>query len=361
MSVQSEKVEFIVSNRTIFRVVIIAIVIMLGVRLLGALHTQLIWIAAALFFALALDPLVSRLSKYLPWKSRGLAIVLVLLVVLGLIVFVVAALAPPFGSQAYRLLVNLPAVYEEFSAANPQVNGFITAHVSSADVSSALQQLSHQLLSFGGSAVAILGSIFGGIVATVTTLLLTFFMVLEGPRWAELFWRYQPPAKRKERQALWVRMHRTITGYTTGNLITSAIATVGAGIGLLALSTPYALALALLVGFVDLIPLVGASLAAVAVCTAVLLFDGPGKALIMVIYFVIYQQLENHVLVPVIFSRAVEISPLVATVALLLGVSLGGFIGALVSIPAAASFQILARYWLARKFPNAERAEPKPA
>jgi predicted PurR-regulated permease PerM len=127
-------------------------------------------------------------------------------------------------------------------------------------------------------------------------------------------------------------------------------------VALLVLGTPFALPLALLVGFIDLIPMVGATLASVAVCISVLVFDGPGKALIMLGYFIIYQQLENHVLVPVIFSKAVEISPLVATIALLVGVTLGGFIGALVAIPAAASAQIALRYWLAHRYPGGRRA-----
>jgi predicted PurR-regulated permease PerM len=354
-----ESMELTVSNRTVVRVVVIVIASLLAVQALGTLHRQLIWISAAIFFALALDPVVNWLSRYLPWKSRILAILLVLVAIGSAVVFVIAALAPPFASQTYRLVTDLPGAYNGFAAAYPQVASFVTAHLNSTDVTGALQQFSHQLLSFGGSAVSILKGVFGGIVAIVTTLLLTFFMVLEGPRWGRLFWRYQPASKRKERQALWAQMHKTITGYTTGNLITSAVATIGAGIGLMLLGTPYALALALLVGFIDLIPLVGASLAAVVVCSAVLVFDGPGKALIMVIYFAIYQQLENHILVPVIFSRAVDVSPLVTMIALLIGVTLGGFIGALVAIPAAASAQILARYWLARRFPNIKFSEAK--
>jgi predicted PurR-regulated permease PerM len=350
--------ELTVSNRTVVRIVVIVIASLLVVRAVGVLHRELIWIAAAAFFALALEPLVGRLSRYMPWRSRALALVLVLVAVGSAVVFVIANLAPPFGAQAYRLVINLPSAYNQFANANPQVTAFVTANVSPDDVTKSIEQFSHQLLSFGGSAVVIVRSIFGGIVATVTTLLLTFFMVLEGPRWAELFWRYQPAAKRKERKALWSQLHKTITGYTSGNLITSLIAATGAAIGLFLLGTPYVLPLALLVGFVDLIPLVGATLAAVAVCTAVLVFDGPAKALIMVAYFIIYQQIENHLLVPLVFSKAVDVSPLVTTVALLIGVTLGGFIGALVAIPAAASAQILARYWLDRKFPERRRAQP---
>ena len=190
---------------------------------------------------------------------------------------------------------------------------------------------------------------FGGIVAVVTVLILTFFMVLEGPRWIEVFWSYYPKNTRQKYRELLRQLHGTITGYVNGNLVKSLIAIVASAVALVAVGSPYALALALLVGILDLIPMVGATLAAITVCLVVLVFKSVGAAVIMAIFFIVFQQVENYIFQPIIFQKAVEVSPLVTTLALIIGASLAGFIGALVAIPVAASLQILVRYWMSER------------
>jgi predicted PurR-regulated permease PerM len=175
-------------------------------------------------------------------------------------------------------------------------------------------------------------------------MIMTIFMVLEGPKWIQLFWKYQPEEGREKRRELLRQMHGTVTGYVGGNLFTSLIASIASTTMLIIVGAPYAFSLGLLVGIVDLIPMIGASLAAVLVCLVVLVFKGFGPALVMAIFFVIYQQVENHILQPLVFSKAVQVTPLVTIVALIVGGSLAGFIGALVAIPVAASIQILLRY-----------------
>jgi predicted PurR-regulated permease PerM len=338
--------ELTVSNRTIVRIVLIALGSVLAVELIVKLHTQLIWILTALFFALALEPAVALLSRFLPKHSRALAVLLVFLSFIAVLVFISVALVPPFASQLYHLISDLPSAYNSFVLANPSQANFINSHLSAANVSSSVQQFSKQLLTFGGSAVAIAKGFFGGIVAVGTVLLLTFFMVLEGPRWSTAFWKYLSPSHRTKYQELLRQMHRTVTGYVGGNLFTSLIAAVTTSVMLLIIHAPYAFALGLLVGIVDLIPMVGASVAAIFVCLTVLVFNGLTAAIIIVIYFIVYQQVENNALQPIVFSRAVEVSPLVTTIALILGASLAGLVGALVAIPVAASLQILTRFYL---------------
>lgn len=341
--------ELTVSNRTILRIVLIVIGAVLAVRLVGVLHTQIVWILTAMFLALGLEPAVDRLSRYMPRKSRGLAVAIVLLAAVAVLAFVIVALAPPFAFQLYHLVVTLPEAYSQFARDNPGLTSMISSDLSSQNATSTVQQLSHQLLSFGGSAVLILRNFFGGIVAVVTVLILTFFMVLEGPRWIEVFWSYYPKATRSKYRQLLSQLHGTITGYVNGNLIKSLIAIVASAVALVAVGSPYALALALLVGIFDLIPLVGATLAAITVCLVVLVFKGVGAALIMAVFFIIFQQIENYIFQPIIFAKAVEVSPLVTTLALIVGASLAGFIGALVAIPVAASLQILVRYWMSER------------
>lgn len=340
--------ELTVSNRTVVRIVAIVAAIVLGIQLVGTLKTQLIWILTAMFLALALEPAVDSLSRRLPRRSRGLAVLAVLLLMVALVSFVLVALIPPFASQLYHLVTTLPTAYTDFLKGNPRLAGMVNGYLNSSEATQALRQFSEQVLSFGGSAVGIIGGIFGGILAVVTILLMTFFMVLEGPRWLALFWQHHPADKRDRRKKLLQQMHRTITGYVNGNLTTSLIASVAAIAMLLILHAPYAFALGLLVGLLDLIPMIGASLAAVLVCLLVLVFQGPTPSFIMAAFFVIYQQVENNILQPVIFSRTVQVSPLITIIALIIGGALAGFLGALVAIPVAASIQLLVRYHFER-------------
>jgi predicted PurR-regulated permease PerM len=170
--------------------------------------------------------------------------------------------------------------------------------------------------------------------------------VLEGPKWLELIWRHLPIAREKKYQDLLKQMHGTVTGYVNGNLLTSLIACIATIIVLLVVRSPYPVTLGLLVAVMDLIPLVGATLAAILVVTAVLVFVGPVAAAIVAGFFLIYQLVENNWLQPMVYSKTVEVSPLIVMIALIIGGSLAGFIGALVAIPAAASLQIVLRAWL---------------
>jgi predicted PurR-regulated permease PerM len=338
--------ELTVSNRTIIRIVLIVAASVLALRVIAYLHEPLIWILTAFFLALALEPAVNGLSRYLPRRSRGLAVLLVLVAVVAVVAVILVALGPPLATQLYHLGTNLPHAYRDFSTSNVAVAKFLEQHISTSNAADALQHFSNQILSFGGSAVGVVRGVFGGIIALTTILLLTFFMVLEGPRWATLIWSHVPTDKRSVYEPLLRQMHGTVYGYVNGNLLTSLIAAVTFGVLLLILRVPYAIVLGLLVGVIDLIPLIGATVAAILVVAAVLLYNGPTTALIVAAVFIVYQLLENHFLQPIVYSKTLEVSPLIVILALILGASLAGFIGALVAIPIAASAQILLKHYL---------------
>jgi len=128
----------------------------------------------------------------------------------------------------------------------------------------------------------------------------------------------------------------------TGNLLISVIAGVSITIVLLALGVPYAVALGLLVAVLDLIPLAGATLAGIVV-VGVSFLHNILAGIVVLVFFVLYQQLENHVLQPAIYGRTVQLSPLVVLVAVLIGAALAGILGALVAIPVAGTLQVLVR------------------
>jgi predicted PurR-regulated permease PerM len=145
-------------------------------------------------------------------------------------------------------------------------------------------------------------------------------------------------------------IYRSVSGYVAGNVIISIIAGTVAWISLTLLNVPFAVPLAVLVAFLDLIPLVGATIGAVVVGIVTAFHDFPTATLIWAVIAVVYQQVENNVLQPIVYRRTVDVPPLAVIVAILIGSSLLGVLGALVAIPIAAAVQIVAKdLWHARK------------
>jgi predicted PurR-regulated permease PerM len=171
----------------------------------------------------------------------------------------------------------------------------------------------------------------------ITIVFLTYFMLLEGPRTIDGLLSLLPERTRPRYQRVGQEIYRTISGYVTGNLLISLVAGVLATVVLLAVGSDYAIALGVLVAVLDLVPLAGATLAAIVVTTVVAIETDWISALIVIAFFVAYQQFENHVLQPLVYGRTVELSPLVVLCAVLIGAQLAGIFGALFAIPIAGS------------------------
>lgn len=328
------------SARNIYRILIIITSFVVLLLVAVAVKRQLIWIGTAIFLSIALNPAVDFLSKRVTKRRRGLAIALTFLALIIALAGVVAALTPPLVRQSRGLVNNLPQYTNNLVNSPDLVGRTIRKYDLVKRIKSDQSQLVHQISTFGGSFFTVLRSIFSSLAATITVLGLTYFMLLEGPGWIAQAWlRYRSPKKRHY-QELSHEMYHSVTGYVNGNLLTSVIASLASGAMLLILGIPYAAALAIFVGVMDLVPLVGATLGAVVVVT-VALFHSTTSAIIMAIFFLAYQGIENHVLTPIIYGKTVRISPLLVLVAVLIGAGLGGLLGGLVAIPTAASIQIL--------------------
>ena len=137
-------------------------------------------------------------------------------------------------------------------------------------------------------------------------------------------------------------IYRTVGGYVTGNILISLIAGASITVVLLVMGVPYAVALGLLVAVLDLIPLAGATVAGVIVCLVAFLHTVPA-GIVVLVFFVVYQQLENHFLQPVIYGRTVQLSPLAVLISVLVGAELAGILGALAAIPVAGALQVIIR------------------
>jgi predicted PurR-regulated permease PerM len=186
----------------------------------------------------------------------------------------------------------------------------------------------------------VLRGVITGVFATITIFFIVFFMLREGRRWVAAFLDLVPPASRPRWERVFAGVTRTIRGYVTGNLVISFIAGVVAYVTLLAIGVPYALPLAVLVAILDLVPLVGATIATVAAAAGALP-EGVVAAIIVIVVFVVYQQIENHLLQPLIYGRTVQLSPLIVLVSILIAGSIAGILGALIAIPIAGSLQVV--------------------
>jgi predicted PurR-regulated permease PerM len=183
------------------------------------------------------------------------------------------------------------------------------------------------------------------VAATVTIVFMTLFMLLEGPTWVGRIVGVFPETQQPRVQRVLGDVYRTVGGYVSGNLLISVIAGVSSGILLWIVGVPYAAALGLLVALLDLIPLAGATIAAIILVLVAIAASGVTEAVIVAIFFVVYQQLENHILQPLVYGRTVQLSPLAVLVSVLIGAQIAGVLGALAAIPVAGTVQVLLLEW----------------
>jgi len=204
------------------------------------------------------------------------------------------------------------------------------------------EQLRTYLTRLGGTTLTVLRGAATGVAGVVTIFVLSYLMVLEAPKFTDGFLALFEARRAERIRRVGRDCARTVTGYITGNLLISVICGGLSFVVLALLGIPYAGLIALFVGLADLIPLVGATLGATVAVLAGFV-QSLTAGIILIVFFVVYQQLENHVLQPVIFSRTVALNPLTALLAVLLGVELAGILGALLAIPVAGILQIVVR------------------
>ncbi len=190
------------------------------------------------------------------------------------------------------------------------------------------------MLGLSSTALSLTKSVVNIVVATLTIAFLTLFMLLEGPAWVERIFSLFPARSQPRWRRVGGEIYRTVGGYVTGNLTISLIAGVVSTAVLLGVGVDYAVALGLLVAILDLIPLAGATIAAVLVSTIAFLHSVTA-GIIVLVFFLVYQQVENHILQPLVYGRTVKLSPLAVLVSVLIGAELAGIIGALGAIPIA--------------------------
>lgn len=343
--------------RTILAIFGLAIAVWTLLHLVSVARHVLVWVAISVFLALAINPLVELLQKR-GLRRRGVATSAAFTLVLLAVVAVGALFIPTLVDNVNKFVDAVPGYVDDLTKGKGRL-GFLETkyHV----VEKVREQIENggakRLLGLSGAAVSITKGVVNIVVGTITIVFLTFFMLLEGPRWVERFYGLLSQESQPRWRAVGHDIYRQVGGYVTGNLVISLIAGTLTTFVLLILGVPYAVALGLIVALLDLIPLAGATIAAIIIGTVAFLHTILA-GIVVVAFFLVYQQVENHVLQPLVYRRTVSLSPLLILISVLVGAEVAGVLGALAAIPVAGSIQVLLIDFLrARR----ERAIEKPA
>jgi predicted PurR-regulated permease PerM len=342
-SSDAAKVEVTISNRTIFRIVagvILAIVFFAAV--VHSAHT-LTLIGAALFLSLALNGPVRWLSEHLPGKrrgSRGLATGLSIGIVVVVLGSFLALIVPPLVNQTNQFIHQVPKLIAQVHDKHSTIGKLVHQYHLEGQVDKFSKQLSSRANDIAGSAVSTVSHIGSSLFALLTVIVLTVMMLAEGPHWRRIATEIIPDKHRARSHRLASDMHRVIQGYVNGQVLLAAIASVLIVPMLFILHISNPLALMVVVFVCGLIPMVGHTIGAVIV-TAVAVFHSVTAAIIILAYYILYQQIENYVVQPRIQANATNMSALLVFVSVIVGGNFGGLLGALVAIPVAGCVRVL--------------------
>ncbi len=334
-----------IESKTVIRILVLSIACLIALKFIEHIIQPLTLIFVSFFLALALNPAVSKIATMLRSKSRvgatGVAYVLVLSVLIAFIAFVV----PPLVKQTVDFIQEVPSTIQDYKNENSPINDFVTRYNLDEQIDRFTADFSSRFGDIGKPILSTAGAIGTAVASTIVVLVLTFMMLVEGPQWLKRFWGIQPATKRAHRKEIAQRMYKVVTNYVNGQVLIAALGGLFASIVIFILSQIFnapvnAIALGGIIALFALLPLIGTILGSVIVVLACLLVSAP-LALAVAIYFIIYQQIENVTIQPYIQSRGNGLTPLLVFVSALLGIGLGGILGAIVAIPLAGCIKIL--------------------
>jgi predicted PurR-regulated permease PerM len=347
--------------RAVFTGALVVLAVALAVYLLYLVRQPLGMLLIALFVAVAVSGPVNALSRRM---RRGFAILLTYLTVILVPLMILAVLVVPVINGGVSFVDNLPQYAQQLSDEVQNGNGVLHDLNEKYDVTATLQKKADALPSKIDDAAAVVASLSLGIVDSifqlVTILILSIFMVAGGRPWVDrgldLLGRERAVLLRQTIDG----MASAVGSYIGGALAQALIAGVSTFVVLKILGVPYAAPLAVLTALFDLIPMVGATIAAVIV-GIVTVFEGwPVDTIIWTIWAIVYQQVENSVIQPRIQSRAVGLHPFLVVVSVLFGAKLLGVLGAILAVPVGAAIQIGVRDWWTLRQAAATSASPEP-
>ena len=333
------------STRSVLRVVFIVLTVAGVLLLIRLLWQPIAWIIIAMFVAIALSGPVNILARRM---RRGIAITIVYLTMLLLPIGLTALIVPPLVRQGVDFVEKLPQYatdlqnYVEKNKKLQKLNNDL-------GLTDRVDKLANDAPNRIGAAASVLRDLGSGLVNSIfagfSILVLSIFMVARGRSWLDAAIDLRASEHTDKIKAALDRIAVAVGNYVGGAIVQASIAGISSFLVLTILGVPFAGALAVIVGILDLIPLVGATIAAFFVGIVTLFADFPTATIAWVIFALAYQQFENYVIQPQIQKRAVQLEPFIVLVSVLFGASLFGVIGALLAIPVAATIQISIQEW----------------
>jgi predicted PurR-regulated permease PerM len=350
-----------ISARTVAKVLLTAIAVFAGLYLLWLIRGVILILFMAVFVAVALGPAVDFFQRRL--RLRRVAAIGVTYLVLALVATLIGFLVvPPIVEQSAKFLENVPEYVADLRD-NDTIRNFDEEYEITPKLEEEAAKLPERFGDAASTIQSIVISVVGAVFTIVTVLVLAFFLLLDGRRAFDWFVDELGPIRGPRVRDIANDVYRSVGGYVRGATTIALIAGIAVYLMLTILGIPFAVPLAVLAAFFSLIPLVGATIAGVIIAiVAALGADFPTDLIAWSVFFIIYQQVENNLLQPQIFRRTVALHPLVVIVAILVGASLLGIVGALLAIPIAGAIQIIVKdWWRMRSIGAGADLLPKPA
>ncbi len=325
---------------------LVIVCVAISLYLLWRLRKPISWVLISVFLAVALSPPVNYLARSM---KRGFAIAIVYFGLLLVPILLIALIVPPLITEGNNFADNVPQYADDVSEF-VQKNKRLRELNADYDITQKLEDEAAKLPNRLGGAAGTLRDIGFGIVnslfALLTILVMTAFLLGSGKQWTDRIIASRPPEQRQRLRRSLDHMAGAVSGYVAGALTIAVIAGTATFIVLTILGVPFSGPLAVLAGLMSLIPLVGATIAAVLIGVVTLFENFPTATIIWTIWAIVYQQLENNLIQPQIQKRTVNVHPFITIVAVLFGGTLLGIMGAIAAIPIAASIQILVREYV---------------
>lgn len=317
----------------------------------------LTWMVVALFFAVALYPLVDWVDHHVTGGRRSLSTLLVFLTIVLVLAGLITAFAIPLAREGTAFGTQLPSLIADAKAGRGVIGGFLDRTNALNLIQTHQDQIKHYASGLTTPATGVLSGVAASFAGLVTIFVLAYLMVLQGPKVVSGSLNLIDRDDIRDRvRAVSADCAKSVTGYLSGNLLISIICGAVHYAALKVMGVPFAGLIALFVAIADLVPLVGATIGGIVALLAAAIHSIPAL-IVMAIVFIVYQQIENHLLQPLVFARTVNLNPLTVLIAILIGVELAGILGALLAIPIASIVQVISRdLWDNRR--GQPKAEP---
>jgi predicted PurR-regulated permease PerM len=328
-----------------WRTIVASVAVVAGTLLAYVVLKQvariLSWLLVAGFFAVVLAPAVDWVQTHLK-VPRGVATGLVFVTVVAAIAAMLWAFITPVAHQVSDFTNSLPQYVEDAKHGRGPVGDLVKKYNLDQKIQDNQAKIQKALTGAGTPALHLVQSIFTTLIAMITILVLTVLLLLRGPQICDGVLVMVKEPYRDRVRAVAADAGKAVSGYMLGNFLISIICGVATYVMLRVLGVPYPEVIALFVAFADLIPLVGATLGAIPT-VGLSFLHSTTAGIVALIFYILYQQFENHVLQVAVMSKTVDVNPLTVLLSVLFGVELFGILGALLAIPAAGIIQVVIR------------------